>query len=162
MNKIIKSEEVVPNVHLIEIEAPRIAQKAKPGQFIIVMADEVGERIPFTISDWDAEKGTITMYMIEAGISTMKIAQKDAGDSLYSVVGPLGKATEIKNYGTVLLGGGCYGIGGIYPLARALKGRRKPGYYRYRGTFQFPFVSSGPAFRRIRRILHQHVRRNMR
>lgn len=121
MNQIVKSEEVVPNVHLIEIDAPRIAKKAKPGQFIIVMADEVGERIPLTISDWDAEKGTITLYMLEAGISTMKIAKLGEGDHLYSLVGPLGKQTEIKNYGTVLLGGGCYGIGAIYPLAKALK-----------------------------------------
>ncbi len=121
MKQIVQSEEVVPNVYRIEIDAPRIAQKAKPGQFVIVMADEFGERIPLTISDWDAEKGTITLYMLEAGISTMKIAKLGAGDSFYSVVGPLGKRTEIKNYGTVLLGGGCYGIGAIYPLARALK-----------------------------------------
>jgi len=121
MSRIVKTEEVVPNVHLLKIDAPRIAQKVKPGQFIIVMADEVGERIPFTISDWDVEKGTITIYMIEAGISTMKIAQLREGHALYSLVGPLGKKTEIKKYGTVLLGGGCYGIGAIYPVARALK-----------------------------------------
>jgi NAD(P)H-flavin reductase len=121
MSRIVKTEEVVPNVHRIEIDAPRIAKKVQPGQFVIVMADEVGERIPFTISDWDTEKGTITLYMIEAGISTMKIAKLRPGDSLYSIVGPLGKKTEIKKYGTVLLGGGCYGIGAIYPLARALK-----------------------------------------
>ena len=121
MSKIVRKEEVVPNIHMLEIEAPRIAEKVKPGQFVIAMADEFGERIPFTISDWDVEKGTITLYIIETGISTMKFAKMSEGDELYGLVGPLGKKVEIKKYGKVLLGGGCYGIGGIYPIARALK-----------------------------------------
>lgn len=121
MKKITAKREIVPNVHLLEIDAPLISQKAKPGQFVIIMPDEVGERIPFTISDWDADKGTITIFFLEVGISTMKMARMSAGDDLYAVVGPLGRPAKIEKYGTVVVGGGCYGIGGILPIARALK-----------------------------------------
>ena len=121
MKKIIAKREIVPNVHLLEIEAPLISQKAKAGQFVIVMPDEVGERVPFTISDWDAGRGTITLFFLEVGISTMKMARMSAGDELYAVVGPLGRPATIERYGTVVVGGGCYGIGGILPIARALK-----------------------------------------
>jgi ferredoxin--NADP+ reductase len=119
MYKIVSKEEVVPNIHRIEIEAPEIARKILPGNFVIILVDERGERLPFTVSDWSKE--TITLFFLEVGASTMKLAKKREGDSIYSVVGPLGKATEIKKYGTVVLGGGCYGIGAIYPIARALK-----------------------------------------
>lgn len=119
--KILKMKAVVPNMYEIVIEAPIIARKAKPGQFVIIIPDETGERVPFTISDWDLEKGTITIFFQETGVSTMKMACMKEGDALVSVVGPLGKPSEIDNYGTVLLGGGCYGIGGIFPIARALK-----------------------------------------
>jgi len=121
MMRIVAKEEVVPNVHRMVIDAPLIARKVKPGNFIIVMPDEVGERIPLSVSDWDAEKGTVTVFFLEVGVSTMKMAQMSARDELYSVVGPLGKPATLQNWGTVFLGGGCYGIGAIYPIARALK-----------------------------------------
>jgi ferredoxin--NADP+ reductase len=85
------------------------------------MKEEISERIPLTISDWDTVKGNITLYYQEAGYSTMELTDLNIGDYLYSVVGPLGIDIEINNFGTVLLAGGCYGNGAIYPIAKALK-----------------------------------------
>ncbi len=119
--KIVSKEAVVPNIYEMVIEAPIIAEKVKPGQFVILIPDEMGERVPFTVSDWDVEKGTVTIFFQELGVSTMKLAKMEVGNTLESLVGPLGKPAEIANFGTVLLGGGCYGIGGIYPIARAMK-----------------------------------------
>jgi ferredoxin--NADP+ reductase len=119
--KIMSNRMVVPNIYEMVIEVPIIARKAQPGHFVIIIPDETGERVPFTISDWDPEQGTITIFIQETGVSSMKLACMKEGDILTSVVGPLGKPSEIRNYGTVLLGGGCYGIGAIYPIARALK-----------------------------------------
>ncbi|HEQ78666.1 MAG TPA: sulfide/dihydroorotate dehydrogenase-like FAD/NAD-binding protein [Euryarchaeota archaeon] len=121
MFEIAKREMVVPNMHRMDIVAPLIASKVKPGQFVLIIPDENGERVPFTVSDWDVEKGIISVFFQEVGVSTMKMAAMKGGQFLYAVVGPLGKATEIDNFGTVLLGGGCYGIGSIYPIARAMK-----------------------------------------
>ena len=118
---IVINEQVVPNVRRLVLEAPAIARRAKPGQFVILIPDAVGERIPFTLSDWDASEGTITIFYLEAGVSTMKLTRLKPGEAVYTLVGPLGKPTEIEKFGTVLLGGGCYGLGGIYPLARAFK-----------------------------------------
>ena len=118
---IIENEVVAPNVRKMVLEAPRIAKKAKPGQFIIIIPDEFGERTPFTLSDWDAEAGTITIFYLEAGVSTLKMTKLKPGETVYTLVGPLGRPTEIEKWGTVLLGGGCYGLGAIYPLAKAFK-----------------------------------------
>ncbi|MCK4614642.1 MAG: sulfide/dihydroorotate dehydrogenase-like FAD/NAD-binding protein [Thermoplasmata archaeon] len=119
--RIVEKHEVVPNVHKLVIRDPRIARRARPGQFVLLMSSEKGERIPFTLSDWDVEKGTITLYVLELGISTMKLVGLRKGDSLFSLAGPLGQPAIIKKFGTVVLGGGCFGIGGIYPIAKALK-----------------------------------------
>jgi len=121
MYRVVQRNEIAPNIHIIEIEAPAIAKKAKPGQFVLIMPDEKGERVPFSLSDWNAEKGTITIFFLEVGISTAKMACIKNNDFIYSVSGPLGKPVKIKKYGTVVCGGGCYGIGAIYPLARAMK-----------------------------------------
>ena len=120
MYKILSKSEVVPNVHKLVLEAPDIAKKAKPGQFVILMIDEEGERLPFTLSDWDVENGTITIYFLEVGLSTMELV-RFKGDELFAIIGPLGKPTPIERFGTVVLGGGCFGIGGIYPIAKAMK-----------------------------------------
>ena len=120
MYKILSKTEIVPNVHKLVLKAPDIAEKAKPGQFVILMIDEEGERLPFTLSDWDSKGGTITIYFLEVGLSTMQLV-RFKGDELFAVIGPLGKPTTIKKFGTVVIGGGCYGIGGIYPIANALK-----------------------------------------
>ena len=121
MYRVVRRDEIVPNVHIIEIEVPAIAEKAMPGQFVLIMPEETGERTPFTISDWNLEKGTITIFFLEVGITTAKMARLKSDDFIYSVAGPLGKPTKIKKYGTVVCGGGCYGIGAIYPIARAMK-----------------------------------------
>lgn len=121
MVKILQRERLVPNIHLIEIHAPEIAKKSKPGQFVIVMPDEKGERIPLTIADWDKEKGSVTAIFMVVGTSTHKLSLLEAEDEVPVFVGPLGKPSEIKKYGTVLLAGGCFGIAAIYPVARALK-----------------------------------------
>jgi len=114
-----KSE--VFNVHKMVINAPEIAHSIKAGQFVIVMGSEYSERIPLTVSDWNTDTGTIILYVLETGISTLELARMKVGDSLYAVTGPLGSPSEIGNYGTVVFGGGCYGIGGIYPIAKACK-----------------------------------------
>jgi len=121
MAKILKRERLVPNIHLIEVHAPEIARKSKPGQFVIIMPDERGERIPLTIADWDKEKGSITSVFLVVGTSTHKLSLLKAEDEVPVFVGPLGRPSEIKKYGTVLLAGGCFGIAAIYPIARALK-----------------------------------------
>ncbi|HMF32367.1 MAG TPA: sulfide/dihydroorotate dehydrogenase-like FAD/NAD-binding protein, partial [Candidatus Lokiarchaeia archaeon] len=118
---ILKNREIVPNVYEMILHLPEIARKVQAGQFLILMADEKGEKIPLTIADWDATDGTVTLYYLEVGLSTRKLALKRATEEIFSVTGPLGNPTEVKNYGRVFLGGGCYGIGGIYPVARALK-----------------------------------------
>ena len=121
MAKILRRERLVPNIHLIEVHAPEIARKSKPGQFVIIMPDEKGERIPLTIADWDKEKGSVTSVFMVVGTSTHKLSLLEAGSEVPVFVGPLGKPSEIKKYGTVLLAGGCFGIAAIYPVARALK-----------------------------------------
>ncbi len=120
-NEIVTMDEVVPNIYRLVIKVPRIASKAKPGQFVILMADEEGERLPFTLSDWDEKAGTITVNFLEVGLSTCQLARMKAGEKLFSVAGPLGRPATLCQEKRVLLGGGCYGIGAIYPLVRALK-----------------------------------------
>jgi ferredoxin--NADP+ reductase len=114
---------IVPNLHLLTLEAPTIAREVKPGQFVIVRAEEDGERIPLSVSDWDVEAGTVTAVVMNVGSTTGRLAELAAGDELPTLVGPLGNPTEIEAYGTVLCVAGCYGIGSIYPIARALKAR---------------------------------------
>jgi len=106
---------------LIVVKAPQVARKAKAGQFVIVRIDEYGERIPLTVADYDREAGTITLIFQEVGKSTMHLGTLEAGDELATFVGPLGHATEIENYGTVVCVGGGVGIAPIFPIARALK-----------------------------------------
>jgi len=119
--KIIEKYEEVPNVHKFVIRDPRIAKKAEAGQFVLVMANEKGERIPLTLSNWDKKEGTITLYVLELGVSTMELVALNQGDSLYSLAGPLGNPAKVEKFGSVLIGGGCFGIGGIYPIAKAMK-----------------------------------------
>jgi ferredoxin--NADP+ reductase len=121
MAKILKRERLVPNVHLIEVEAPEIAQKCQPGQFVIIMVDNFGERIPLTIGDWDAKKGSVSSVFLVVGTSTHKLSLLKEGDEVPVFVGPLGRPSKIEKYGRVLLAGGCFGIAAIYPIARALK-----------------------------------------
>ncbi len=124
MFKLKETRMIVPNLHLLTLEAPEVARQMKPGQFVIMRAEEGGERIPFSISDWDKEAGTVTVILKNVGSSTDRFASLKAGVSIPTVVGPLGNPTEIEEFGTVMCLGGCYGIGSIFPIARALKEKK--------------------------------------
>ncbi|MCK4580519.1 MAG: sulfide/dihydroorotate dehydrogenase-like FAD/NAD-binding protein, partial [Dehalococcoidia bacterium] len=121
MYRILEREDLAPTIHLLKIEAPRVARKAQAGQFIILHHGEEGERIPLTIADWDRAEGTVTVVFMEVGTSTRKFAQFEAGDVVDDFVGPLGKPTEIENYGTVVCVAGGFAIATIVPIARAMK-----------------------------------------
>jgi ferredoxin--NADP+ reductase len=121
MYKIIERRMIVPNLHEFTVEAPAVAESVKPGNFIIVRPDQYGERIPLSVADWDRKAGTVTTIFMQVGGSTAMLARLKPGDSIPTYVGPLGKETVIEKFGAVLCVGGCYGIGSIYPIARALK-----------------------------------------
>ncbi|NLE64388.1 MAG: sulfide/dihydroorotate dehydrogenase-like FAD/NAD-binding protein [Elusimicrobia bacterium] len=105
----------------MSIVAPDIARKARAGQFVVLMVREEGERFPLTVASTDLQAGTLDVIAQEAGTSTRLLGAMEPGQSLYSIVGPLGHATEIRNYGKVVLVGGGVGIAEIYPVARAMK-----------------------------------------
>jgi ferredoxin--NADP+ reductase len=119
--KILESKIIAPNVHQMTLAAPNIAKRALAGQFAIAIPNEFSERTPVTLSDWNAEKGTVTVVFLEIGAATRALASLKKGDKIYSFTGPLGKPFEIKNFGKVGLIGGCYGIGGILQAAKALR-----------------------------------------
>ena len=121
MYQIVRKESLSADVKLFEVAAPRIAKKAQPGQFVIVRVDEEGERIPLTIADFNREAGTIVLIFQEVGDTTRQLGTLKAGDALLDVAGPLGKATEIENFGTVVCIGGGIGVAPVYPIARAYK-----------------------------------------
>ncbi len=120
MFPVIEQRMIVPNVHLLTVEAPDVAETAQPGNFVILRPSEEGERIPLTIADWDAAAGTVTSIFVQVGASTARLARLKAGDRIPSYAGPLGNATEIRRFGTVLLIAGCYGMGSVFPIAGAL------------------------------------------
>jgi glutamate synthase (NADPH) small chain len=121
MNRIVSSEYIAPAVKRIEVEHLEIARKRKPGQFVIVHIDEHGERVPLTLVDSDPEAGTITLIVQAAGKSTKQLCDKPVGDSIEDVLGPLGHASEVEKFGTVVVIGGGVGTGVAYPNAVALK-----------------------------------------
>lgn len=126
MYKILEKHDHSPVTKEFKVYAPRIASKAKAGQFVIVIPWEKGERVPLTIADFSPEEGWITLVFLVVGKSTKFMAGMNSGDCLYAVVGPLGKPSEIEHYGTVVCVGGGLGIAPIYPIAREL---RKIGNY---------------------------------
>lgn len=105
----------------IKVYSPTISSHYQPGQFVIIMVTEKGERIPLTIADTDTNEGSITLIFQEIGYTTKLLGRLNEGDSLYHIVGPLGRPTEIKKFGTVLIIGGGVGTAEAYPVARALK-----------------------------------------
>ena len=122
MFKIVRREELTGGtVILNEIEAPLIAKKARPGQFVILKANEDGERIPLTMADTDPEKGTITIIYMVVGKSTALFKELQVGDSYQDVIGPLGKATHLEKVGKVICVGGGTGVAVLHPITRALK-----------------------------------------
>ena len=121
MNKIISKEHFSENVVKLEIEAPLIAKSRRAGHFVIVRVGEKGERIPLTIAGSDIEKGTITLVVQKIGVSSTKLCNLNVGDEVTDVVGPLGKATHIENFGTVVCACGGVGTAPMLPIVEALK-----------------------------------------
>lgn len=121
MNKIIRKEQFSENVFLFEVEAPLIAKSRKAGHFVIVRVDEMGERLPLTIADANIERGTITLVIQKVGLSSTKICMLEEGEYFLDIVGPLGNATHIENYGTVLCASGGVGTAPLLPIVKALK-----------------------------------------
>jgi ferredoxin--NADP+ reductase len=122
MFKIVQRKEMTGGtVILNEIEAPLIAKKAKPGQFVILKANETGERIPLTMADTNPEKGTITIIYMVVGKSTAIFKSLQVGDGYQDVIGPLGKPTHLEKLGTVVCVGGGTGIAVLHPITRGLK-----------------------------------------
>ncbi len=105
----------------LEVEAPRIARKAKPGQFVVLRADETGERIPLTMAGTNPSRGTITLIFQVVGKSTALLRTLNVGDAIADVIGPLGKPTHIENLGTVVCVGGGTGVAVMYPITKAYK-----------------------------------------
>ncbi len=121
MVKILENKMIVPNICMITVSAPEIARSVQAGQFVILRVEEDGERIPLTVSDWDADRGTITMVYVQVGKTTQRLGALTPNDNLATVVGPLGNPLEIDRFGKVMCVGGCYGNASIYPIAKALK-----------------------------------------
>lgn len=120
MYKIVRKEVLNPTVTLMEIDAPLIAKKAEPGQFIILRVDEDGERIPLTVADFDREKGTVTIIFQIVGATTEKLNHKEQGDSIADFVGPLGVASHTEGLKKVAVVGGGVGCAIAYPIAKKL------------------------------------------
>ncbi len=121
MNKILVKERFSEKVYKLVVEAPLIARARKAGNFVIIRTDQEGERIPLTIATADKEKGTITLVVQAVGYSTIKLCNMNVGDSLADIVGPLGKPTDIQNFGTVVCAGGGVGVAPMLPIVEALK-----------------------------------------
>lgn len=121
MNEIVSCISLSENVFKMVIHAPEIAAKRKAGQFVVIMTEEKGERIPLTIVDSDKDEGTVTIIFQVVGKTTMCLAAMKAGENLFAVLGPLGRPTEMEKFGTAVVVGGGVGIGVAYPIIKALK-----------------------------------------
>ncbi|MFO7990893.1 MAG: sulfide/dihydroorotate dehydrogenase-like FAD/NAD-binding protein [Thermoplasmata archaeon] len=120
MHKIVNKERLNPEMTMIEVEAPLVSRKIKPGQFIVLRLHERGERIPLTFYKKDEEKETVSMIFQKVGKSTHELDSYEIGDEILDVVGPMGRPAEIKKYGTVVCIGGGVGTPEIFPVAKAL------------------------------------------
>ncbi|MDE6527677.1 MAG: sulfide/dihydroorotate dehydrogenase-like FAD/NAD-binding protein [Muribaculaceae bacterium] len=121
MNRIVEKKHFSEKVVQLVVEAPMIARSRRPGHFVIVICDERGERIPLTIADADEVRGTITLVVQAVGDSTRAICAKAPGEYLHNVVGPLGRATDIRHFGTVVCCGGGVGVAPLLPILKAMK-----------------------------------------
>ncbi len=119
MYLILKKQKLAESIYLMQVKAPAVAKKAKPGQFIILQIDEKGERIPLSIADFD--KNSITLVFAVVGKTTTDLAGLKKGNKILHFAGPLGNPTEIRDFGTVCLVGGGFGIAPLYPIAKAMK-----------------------------------------
>ncbi|MBI3873096.1 MAG: sulfide/dihydroorotate dehydrogenase-like FAD/NAD-binding protein [candidate division Zixibacteria bacterium] len=129
MNRIVYKQMLTPTTALLQVEAPWIARKAQPGQFIIVRLDDEGERIPLSLSGWDRAAGTLRLIVQGVGFTTKQMIALEVGDSIRDVVGPLGQRTHLPPDGTLVVIGGGYGAGAVLPTAREARaaGRRTVG-----------------------------------
>ena len=121
MNRIVENTQLSENVFRMTVNAPQIAVKRKAGQFVVIMTEEKGERIPLTIVDSDRDEGTVTIIFQVVGKTTMCLAAMKEGENLFAVLGPLGMPTEMENFGVSVVVGGGVGIGVAYPIIKALK-----------------------------------------
>jgi len=121
LNRIVLKRDLAASTRLIEVENPILASRVKPGQFMMVMSEETGERVPLTAANWDTSRGTVTIVFLEVGASTRKLGLLAEGEELYHLAGPLGNPTEVENSGNVVIVGGGVGIATAYPVARAMK-----------------------------------------
>ncbi len=121
MYKILLKQELVPNINLFKVEAPAVAKKAQPGQFVVIRVDDRGERIPVPGADWDNAEGSVAIVFMEVGTTTRKLALLKTGDSIANFVGPLGLPTHIEKFGTVVCVAGGFAVAVIKPIARALR-----------------------------------------
>ncbi|MGD0336374.1 MAG: sulfide/dihydroorotate dehydrogenase-like FAD/NAD-binding protein [Candidatus Omnitrophota bacterium] len=121
MHRIIDKVELNKEITKLVIEAPVVASKAKAGQFIVLVIDKTGERIPLTLADWDSKKGTITLIFQKVGFSTKKLGSLSQGDNILHILGPLGHPTQINKIGEVYCIGGGVGIAEVFPVAREFK-----------------------------------------
>ena len=121
IDKKVLSESNSTKITQIDVISPDVSAKAKPGQFVVLMATAQGERIPLTVVDTDKNRGSIRLIFQELGFTTQVLGKMNKGDKLHAIVGPLGSPTEIKKYGKIILIGGGVGIAEIYPVALALK-----------------------------------------
>ena len=136
MNRIISKTRFSEKVFKFEIEAPLIAKARKAGHFVIVRVGEKGERMPLTIAGADPAKGTITLVVQEVGLSSTRLCHLNEGDYITDVVGPLGKATHIEKFGTVVCAGGGVGVAPMLPIIEAPEGSRQPRDFRVGRTKQ--------------------------
>ena len=121
MYKIVKKQILAPKITRFSVEAPEVARSRKPGQFVVIRADETSERVPLTIVDSDPEKGTIDLIIQQAGFSTTCLVCFEVGDGFLDVLGPLGRPTDMKKFGTVVCVGGGVGTAVLYPIVKGLK-----------------------------------------
>jgi len=121
MAEVLERKRLVPNIHMLRLRAPDIARACRPGQFVMVMADAAGERVPMSVADWDADEGWLTPVFQIVGPSPRKLALLRQGDTIPVCVGPLGRPSRIEAFGTGLLVAGCYGLAALLPAARALR-----------------------------------------
>ncbi len=122
LNKILLKKTLAPSIKLFEIDAPLIAAKAQPGQFVVLRVHEEGERIPLTIADARPKDGVVVIVFQEVGKSTFHLGSLSEGDQIKDLIGPLGKPSEVEKFGTVVCVAGGVGTPEMYPLAKAMKG----------------------------------------
>ncbi len=121
MFKIVSKKLIAPKEYDIWVEAPRVAARAQPGQFVVLRSGETGERIPLTIADYDREKGLIRLIFQVVGKSTLLFSTLNVGEVITDISGPLGSPSDVEKFGTVLMVGGGVGIAALFPILRALK-----------------------------------------